>query len=220
MEKVGNLIRPYVQPVTRSLPAPVHQFALSQLGPVCHKSLVLDVQLGAHECVKLAISKALGIGIVGAASVVKVPQLLKLLDTHSAVGLSFLSYALETAAYVISLAYNIRHRFPFSTYGETAFIAVQDVIISVLILVFSGSTAGAATFGTALVAASYALFTGGDASHPAQGLVDIPTLGYLQIGAGVLSVASKVPQIYTVWREGGTGVLSAFAVSLDLYALS
>jgi len=34
----------------------------------------------------------------------------------------------------------------------------------------------------------------------------------LQAGAGVLSVASKLPQILTVYRQGGTGQLSAFAV--------
>lgn len=35
----------------------------------------------------------------------------------------------------------------------------------------------------------------------------------LQLGANVLGVVSKAPQIWTVWREGGTGQLSAFAVS-------
>ena len=51
-----------------------------------------------------------------------------------------------------------------------------------------------------------------DAAHPAQGIVDMKMLGYLQAGAGALSVASKVPQIWTIWQEGGTGMLSAFAV--------
>jgi hypothetical protein len=30
-------------------------------------------------------------------------------------------------------------------------------------------------------------------------------MAYLQAGAGALGVASKAPQIYTIWREGGTG---------------
>jgi len=34
----------------------------------------------------------------------------------------------------------------------------------------------------------------------------------LQAGAGVLGAASKGPQIWEVWRNGGTGQLSAFAV--------
>ena len=44
-------------------------------------------------------------------------------------------------------------------------------------------------------------------------VVDNAALGWLQVVAGVLGVASKAPQIWTVWREGGTGQLSAFAVS-------
>jgi len=39
------------------------------------------------------------------------------------------------------------------------------------------------------------------------------TLKYLQAGAGVLGVASKLPQILAVYQQGGTGQLSAFAVS-------
>jgi mannose-P-dolichol utilization defect protein 1 len=34
----------------------------------------------------------------------------------------------------------------------------------------------------------------------------------LQAGSGVLSIASKLPQILTVYNQGGTGQLSAFAV--------
>lgn len=37
-------------------------------------------------------------------------------------------------------------------------------------------------------------------------------LAYAQVGAGVAGVLSKAPQIWTVWRQGGTGQLSAFAV--------
>ena len=136
---------------------------------------------------------------------VKIPQLLKLVSSQSATGLSFLSYLLETASFVITLAYNVRHGFPFSTYGETAFIAVQDVAIAVLILAYTGRSVTAATFVAVLGAAGYALFGQG-------GFIGMEELGYLQAGAGVLGVASKVPQIWQVWSEGGTGQLSAFAV--------
>ena len=34
----------------------------------------------------------------------------------------------------------------------------------------------------------------------------------LQAGGALLAVGSKVPQIYTIWQQGGTGQLSAFAV--------
>jgi mannose-P-dolichol utilization defect protein 1 len=39
----------------------------------------------------------------------------------------------------------------------------------------------------------------------------------LQAGAGVIGVASKLPQIFTIWQEGGTGQLSSFAVSIESF---
>lgn len=201
-------LRPILRPIISAAPTPLHDLALSLLGETCYTTLLTDLNFSttANACLKLAISKALGIAIIGASAVVKIPQLLKLLSSQSAQGLSFLSYVLETASFVISLAYNARHGFPFSTYGETAFIAVQDVAIAALILVYSGRSALAGVFGAGLAAAAYALFFSGES------VVDMKTLGYLQMGAGALGVASKVPQILTIWRQGGTGQLSAFAV--------
>lgn len=143
-------------------------------------------------------------GIIAASAVVKVPQILKLLSARSAAGVSFLSYALETASFAASLAYNVRHQNPFSTYGETALIAVQNVVIAVLVLRYQGQGAAAAVFVAAVAAAGYALLD--------ENVVSPRALGYAQMGAGVLGVAAKAPQIWTVWKQGGTGQLSAFAV--------
>ncbi|KAF1345551.1 hypothetical protein BDV97DRAFT_402128 [Delphinella strobiligena] len=204
MDQIESIIKPILSPVTQNLPKPIRDIGVNLLGNHCYKILVHDVQVTDTSCLKLAISKGLGVGIIGASAVVKIPQLLKLLNSQSAAGVSFLSYALETASYLISLAYNARQGFPFSTYGETAFIAVQNVAIAVLVLQYSGKGAVAIAWVAALVAAGYALFN--------AGIVDLNTLSYLQAGAGLLGVASKLPQIITIWREGGTGQLSAFAV--------
>jgi len=206
MESLESALRPLLQPVTHNLPKPIKDAGISLLGPHCYTVLADRIELSDSACLKLGISKGLGIGIIGASAVVKIPQLLKLLNSRSAEGVSFLSYFLETAAYVISLAYNARQKFPFSTYGETAFIAVQNVAIAVLVLQYSGQGTMAALFVAGLAAAGYALFS--------EGIVDMKTMSMLQAGAGVLGVASKVPQIATVWQQGGTGQLSAFAVSL------
>ena len=210
MDQVQSLVldplKPYLAPITHNLPAPINDLAISLLGEKCHSALLLDIDFSSHpECVSLAISKALGIGIITAASVVKVPQIIKLLKSKSSEGLSFTSYFLETASFVITLAYNIRNGFPFSTFGETAFIAIQDVVISVLILVYSGETVGAGAFVAAAGAAAYALLSSNSLITDAQMVT-------LQAGAGGLSIASKVPQILAIWQQGGTGQLSAFAV--------
>lgn len=205
MDSLRTTLQPLLQPVTHNLPAPIRDLGVSLLGDTCYASLVLDIDLADAECLKLAVSKALGIGIVGASSVVKVPQILNLVRSRSASGVSFLSYLLETTSYLISLAYNVRNGFPFSTYGETALILGQNVVITVLVLNYSGRAGVAALFVAALAAAAASLFTGG--------LVDMAALAYLQAGAGALGVASKVPQIAAIWQEGGTGQLSAFTVS-------
>ncbi|KAI4617371.1 hypothetical protein J4E80_005574 [Alternaria sp. BMP 0032] len=199
-----DALKSAIQPITHNLPQPIADVGISLLGPKCYKTLIYNVDITATECVKLAISKGLGIGIIGASSIVKIPQLLKLLNSQSAEGLSFLSYLLESSSYLISLAYNVRHGFPFSTYGETALILVQNIAIASLVLKYSGRGVGVAGWIGGLAAAGAALFN--------DQWVDNEKLSLFQATAGVLGVASKVPQILTVWSEGGTGQLSAFAV--------
>lgn len=199
-------LQPYLRPVVSAVPQPVHDAIVSLVGSDCHNTLLVNLDLAQNpECTSLAISKALGIGIVGASGIVKVPQILKLIRSGSSSGVSFVSYALETASLLITLSYGVRNEFPFSTYGESAFIAAQDVIVGVLVLTYAGRSAAAAAFIAVVAASIYALL--GDTS-----IVDAQSMAYLQAGAGALGVASKVPQILTIWQEGGTGQLSAFAV--------
>lgn len=202
-------IRSALQPLTHNLPTPITETGRTLLGPYCYKTLILDIDpFTAPDCVKLAISKGLGIGIIGASSIVKIPQLVKLIKSESADGISFLSYLLESSSYLISLGYNIRHGFPFSTYGETALILVQNVVISSLVLGYSGKSSWIGVWVGALAMAGATLYR--------EDIVDVKMLAWLQAAAGVLGVASKVPQIATIWSQGGTGQLSAFAVGFAL----
>ncbi|KAL4885590.1 hypothetical protein BJY04DRAFT_136315 [Aspergillus karnatakaensis] len=199
-------LQPYLRPVVSAVPQPVHDAVVSLIGSSCHNTLLVNLDLAENpECTSLAISKALGIAIVGASGIVKVPQILKLVRSQSSSGVSFVSYALETASLLITLSYGVRNQFPFSTYGESAFIAAQDVLVGVLVLTYAGRSAAAAAFVAVVAASIYTLLV--DTS-----LIDAQTMAYLQAGGGALAVASKVPQILTIWQEGGTGQLSAFAV--------
>jgi mannose-P-dolichol utilization defect protein 1 len=197
-------LRSALQPITHNLPSPIRDLGISILGEECYNTL-LDINLESTECIKLAISKGLGIGIIAASSIVKVPQILKLINSRSASGISFLSCLLETSAYIISLAYNYRQGFPFSTYGETGLILAQNVVIAMLVLQYTKRQTSAALFVAGLATSAITLFN--------PNILDMKNLSYLQAGAGVLGVASKVPQILAVYQEGGTGQLSAFAVS-------
>lgn len=204
--RVLNPLHPYLKPLATSLPTPINDAIISLLGAPCHSALLLDLDVITHpECLSLAISKGLGIAIIAAASVVKIPQILKLIRSGSSQGLSFTSYALETASFLITLAYNIRAHFPFSTYGETSLILAQNVVIAVLILSYQQRSGLASAFVVAVASAVYALIV-------SDTLVSAEQMKLLQGGAGVLSIASKLPQIVTVYQQGGTGQLSAFAV--------
>lgn len=123
MESAEQTLRSLLQPITHNLPTPISDAATNLLGESCYRSLVHNINISDSVCLKLAVSKALGIGIIGASSIVKIPQLLKMLNSGSAEGISFLSYFMETAGYLISLMYSTRNGFPFSTYGEVALIA-------------------------------------------------------------------------------------------------
>jgi len=198
-----DALRPYLLPLARSLPYPLPTLGTALLGPTCYTTLIHNLDL-TPPCLRLALSKTLGLAIVLTSSIVKIPQLLKLRASRSSSGVSPLACALETAAYLITLAYSARSGFPFTTYGETALIAVQNVAVTVLVLRYQGREVAAGAFVAGLVVGGGGLWEGR--------VVGEGVLRGLQAGAGVLGAASKGPQIWEVWRNGGTGQLSAFAV--------
>src|SRR5690606_32636510 len=111
-----------------------------------------------QACYKLNITKAIGTAIICASYIVKVPQILSILSSKSALGVYFSSYFLESLAYFIMLAYNVRQVFQFSIYGETALILVHNVVVATLILQYSGKPAGAAAFVAGFAILATALF--------------------------------------------------------------
>lgn len=201
-----NPLRPYLLPITTNLPAPINNLLLDLLGAPCHSALLLDVDLASHsECTTLLLSKVMGIAIITTASIVKLPQILKLLTSQSSQGLSLSSLGLETAAFAITLAYNVRREFPFSTYGETVFILLQNIVLGYLVLRFSPQNFQlASVFPVTTFAFLIAVFS--------ADIVPDSLLSTFQAGAGILSTVSKLPQILAVHQQGGTGQLSAFAV--------
>ncbi|KAL8989892.1 MAG: hypothetical protein Q9169_008255 [Polycauliona sp. 2 TL-2023] len=200
-----DLLRSYLQPLTHNLPTPLAHLLSTLLTPTCYNQLILRLDLSpSSPCLSLAISKLLGLGIITLSSVVKIPQIINLLNAKSGKGISLLSYLLETASYLVTLVYGIRMGFPFTAFGETALISIQNLIICVLVFVFSGRTVAASVFVGAVGVGVWALLD--------KGVVGMEMLGWMQAGAGAVGVASKGPQIWANWERGGTGVLSAFTV--------
>ncbi|KAF9210128.1 hypothetical protein BGZ49_005524 [Haplosporangium sp. Z 27] len=191
--------------------------AVAIIGDKCYSSLIEDFNYQDVPCIKYAISKGLGLGIVAGGAIVKVPQIIKIVQAHSAQGLSLLSYLLETLACVIGLAYNIRLNHPLSTYGETFFVTIQNLIILGLMLHYTGKNT------SAIVILSSFLFLGNvlgrttqfiqaDGSVVTTAFVSQGALAVLQASTIPINLISKVPQIVENHKNKSTGQLSAFTV--------
>ncbi|KAK3804785.1 MAG: monosaccharide-P-dolichol utilization protein [Linnemannia gamsii] len=191
--------------------------AVAIIGDACYTSLIEEFNYHNALCIKLAISKGLGYGIVAGGAIVKMPQIFKISSTRSVQGLSLSSYLLETLACIIGLAYNIRHGHSLSTYGETFFVAIQDLIILGLMLHYTGKNI------RAFIILSSFLLLGSilgittrsvqdDGSVVTSFIVSESALAFLQEYAILIILFSKIPQIIENYKNKNTGQLSAFAV--------
>ncbi|ODV68376.1 mannose-P-dolichol utilization defect 1 protein [Hyphopichia burtonii NRRL Y-1933] len=86
------------------------------------------------------LAAALGGVVVGASSVVKVPQILKVVNPPTlegrikvANGITLEGLSLETLSQLIHIVYNFQNKNSFVNYGETALVGIQNVIIILLI---------------------------------------------------------------------------------------
>ncbi|ORZ01174.1 hypothetical protein BCR43DRAFT_486488 [Syncephalastrum racemosum] len=186
------------------LPPLLKEPLVALVGQKCYTSLVEDLNVTDVPCLKYSLSKGLGFGIVLGGSIVKIPQIITILTHHSAQGLSLASNVLETLSCIITTAYNLRQGNPFSTWGETCFLTIQNTIITLMILFYArqyNKTLGALA---GFLVALYALTTGE--------LTPSWAMSGLYAATIPLSLASKVPQIYTNFSNGSTGQLSVFAV--------
>ncbi|CEH18468.1 Predicted endoplasmic reticulum membrane protein Lec35/MPDU1 involved in monosaccharide-P-dolichol utilization [Ceraceosorus bombacis] len=207
-----------IQFVGRRLPGFLREAVISILGLDCYITLLYNGDILDRYCLSLGISKALGAGIVIFGSILKIPQIFKIVRNRSAAGVSLGMYALEVLAYDISLAYAVRRRIPFSTYGENASLTVQNMLITLLIMHYKPastlSTRSTSHARSLLLAAlsmlllSYALFT------PA--IISDANLAILQLFSIPISLLSKVPQIRELHFRKRTGQLSALVVFAQL----
>ncbi|KAJ7141256.1 hypothetical protein C8R44DRAFT_866888 [Mycena epipterygia] len=191
--------------ITRNLPWFIRDLGVSIIDKQCYTSLIENLDIGDVQCIKYSISKGLGIGIVLGGSIMKVPQLLLIVKAKSARGLSLPAYILETLSYAITLEYAYRNEFPFSTYGENLFLTIQNILITLLIILYAPRAADKTT--NAVIASLGMLVFGLAAS-----LIPLSLLAVLQLTTLPLSLFSKLPQIRQNYRAQSTGQLSAFAV--------
>lgn len=157
------------------------------------------------DCLKIVISKGLGIGIILGSVLVKLPQILKLIGARSAEGLSFNSVLLELFAITGTMAYSIANSFPFSSWGEALFLMIQTVTIGFLIQHYGGNTIK----GLGFLAVYFGLL--GVLLSPVTPVSVVTTMQASNMPAIIFG---RLIQAGTNYRNGHTGQLSAISVFL------
>ncbi|KAM9960436.1 hypothetical protein ACTFIW_009576 [Dictyostelium discoideum] len=168
---------------------------------------VIKTTLGPEWDLSLLISKALGYGIIAGSLLLKVPQILKVASSKSAESLSASSIAMENIGFTISLLAGYKLLNPFSTYGESAFILVQNFFLLVLVLKYTQKLN--AVFFTGLVLYAGAVFA-------ALNYVDNDGFNLLLKLNIPLFIISKFPQIITIIKNKSVGQLSFITCFLNL----
>ncbi|PLW20266.1 hypothetical protein PCANC_07430 [Puccinia coronata f. sp. avenae] len=194
--------------ITHNIPWFIRTPAVALLGSECYTNLIYNVQLDHIYCLKYGISKFLSLAIVAGSGIVKVPQIIKILQSRSARGLSLTGFLLDSLGLVIIVCYNYRHEFPFSTYGESFLLLIQNTIIVTLIILSSRyPKAGLLSFAAISIPALLLGVTLAPNSPVPSSLLQ----GLLTLSIP-LALSSKIPQIMINFNQKSTGQLSSFLV--------
>lgn len=175
------------------------------VGKECAHSII-NFDFSQIECFKLLISKGLGIGLVAGGAIVKVPQLLNIVNSGSGKGVSIISYALETLALIINVGYNFRQENPFSTFGENVFITISNIAILGFIFHFSNNLIGLGLMINIFGALIYGLVN--------PNFINSDLLLQLQWSSLFIGISSKLPQVISNFSNGSCGQLSSITVFL------
>jgi len=174
--------------------------------PDCYQKYFHDLNFMDVVCLKLLLSKLLGYGIITGSLIVKLPQIIKLLQSGRADNIAPSMFILENIGYTISSVYNYRHGYAFSTYGESVFLLLQGFILVFLVFKYNNRL-NASFFSVSAVyfAFAYAILT----------VVPLTTLATLQSLTIPLFAASRLPQIYTNYVMKSTGQLAFLTTLLN-----
>ncbi|EGV60083.1 hypothetical protein PSN45_002179 [Yamadazyma tenuis] len=121
---------------------PILQLLKTLIDPRVSKKMILQMAYGQLKMVGLAkvLSLLLSSSIVGVSSIIKIPQIRKiinprLLDQRISVaqGLSLEGISLESFNYLIHVIYNQQNNNPFVGYGEALLLGLQNIAIILLI---------------------------------------------------------------------------------------
>jgi mannose-P-dolichol utilization defect protein 1 len=157
---------------------------------------------------RLLVSKALGYGIVLGASMVKLPQILKIWYSKSTYGISLVGMLMETYCYLFTTLYNVQYGHPFSSYGEALFMSLQNLVILSFIFYFSRNP-----YGFVYSMLAYGLMWW----ILSSGIIGNVGFLILQLVTTLIFSLSRLPQITRNYLQKNTGQLSAIT-TIALFA--
>ncbi|CEL92013.1 unnamed protein product [Vitrella brassicaformis CCMP3155] len=167
---------------------------------------VLSGQLDT-DCTKQFVANCLSLGVIAGATIVKVPQILRILKSQSVHGVSEAAFIIELLANAIYCCYNVLEGYPISNWGESAFVTIQCILLVLLYWSFQPGHHLIRGSLTCVLAAFFTFVLQGPFPHSA-----LPILGFAPTP---ISVASRLPQIVRNLRQGHTGELSLLTMGMQ-----
>ncbi|EME31211.1 Mannose-P-dolichol utilization defect 1 protein [Galdieria sulphuraria] len=150
-------------------------------------------------CLKDTITRFLAFCVVAFAGVIKLPQIWSIIRASSAQGISTAALCIETFGYVYNLAYHRREGYPLSSYGDFSLLALQNLFILFLSYRYRHldiQAIGIVVFFIALIFFMTSLWM------PLHLLRLLVTCNILT------AMASRIPQIYNIFKNKSGGTLS------------
>ncbi|XP_028277601.1 mannose-P-dolichol utilization defect 1 protein-like [Parambassis ranga] len=184
----------------------VKDFFVTYLMPEkCYEKIFVDFYWHA-PCLKFVLNKVLGVWILLDAFLAQLLQLLKILWTGSAEGLSLPSVLLQLYAFSCPVVYAVANSFPLFAWAERLFTLSQTAAIVLLIFHYRGE---------ALAGMFLLLGLGGVmflvASYAAAAVISL-----IQSSSLAAVIGSKGLQTLTNYNNGHTGQLSTLSVLLSV----
>ena len=112
-------------------------------------------------------------------------------------------------AYTLTFSYGLHFKLPFSGYGESILMSLQDVVLLALIYKYANTP----TSHVALVASVYM----GGLAVLLSGQLGDTVMQMLSAASFVTIMFARIPQIYANYKNGGTGQLSIFSYIITVF---
>lgn len=139
-----------------------------------------------------------------------IPQIIKIVNSKSVVGIERQSWYFNTMIYLQTAGQAINKGLPFSVYGENLIVAAQCVVIIILIWGYDTKIGIVEKLVVLFGLSGYAFIL----FNP-EGFIDEQRWILISQSNVFLTVLSRVPQIWANYKNQSTGQLAFFGIFLS-----